>query len=83
MNDDVTAFCILPYILFSQVGLLAPLNNSLLLAILVLNWQTNHMSFLFKILTEAPVSISEATFSFSIFTFATYSAIFSLIILWW
>ena len=42
MNDDVTALCNLPYILFSQVSILAPLHNFLILTILVINWQANY-----------------------------------------
>ena len=42
MNDDLTVPSNLLYVLFSQVGVLTPLNNSLILTILFINWQTNY-----------------------------------------
>ena len=87
MNDDITALCNLPDILFSQVGVLAPLNNCSTyylfnLLIFVTNCQTNYdilnqMSSYFKILTETPVSISKATIS--LFPHLLHRVLFSLL----
>ena len=53
------------------MDVLTLLNNSVIFTILAVNWQTNYdIHVLFKIITEAPVLISKATFSFSIFSFA-------------
>ena len=71
MNDAITALFNLPHILFSQVGVSAPLNNSLIS--MVLSSQTNYNNkshgFLSEILTEAPVFNFKATSFFGIFTF--------------
>ena len=75
MKDDITSLCYLPYILFPQGSVLVPSNDSLILTIMAIKWQTNYdiksHVFLFKILTEVSVSVSKATFSSSIFTFVT------------